>query len=452
MSSSEVTLTEERTAAPATESNGRAGHATGPARNGASSEPTRDEVCETVSSMLGATDPATARHSDDVELLAGEVCDRLGVEGEERETLLMAARLHDVGKVSIPKEVLEKPDRLDAEEWRLIKQHTVVGERIVASFPELACAAPLVRHSHENFDGSGYPDGLRGDDIPLGSRIIFCVDAFHAIRCDRPYRRGRSTRSALAEIKRNAGSQFDPKVVQALAEAISTVRRPAPRRVPPRVAMLFAALAIGTGGAYAAERGWVPSPVPGLGPESSSDQGPDEAATSPTSGDSASSEDVRARESEGSRVQGNENGDGAAGKAGDGGNDRGGQGRRGDEGSKGGSAPGHGGSDPGNSGSAQGSPPGQTGSNSGQSASAPGQTGSTPGQSASTPGQSGSAPGQSGSNPVSGGGAPGPTGLAPGQSASTPGQSGATPGQSGSIGHSAPVSGNSAAAPDQNKP
>jgi hypothetical protein len=412
--------------------------------------------------MLEETDPATARHSDDVELLVRELCDRLGVEGEDRETLLLAARLHDIGKVSIPLEVLEKREPLDADDWELIKEHTVVGERIVASIPALAEAAPLVRHSHENFDGSGYPDGLRGEQIPLGSRIIYCVDAFHAIRCDRPYREGRSTTAALRDIKANAGQQFDPKVVKALAKSISSAHRPSRRRLPPRVATLFAALAIGSGGAYAAERGWVPSPIPGLGPDSASERQTDEAAAngvaaSSSGGDSSRAGETASTVSGRSQTRQNDGGDGpgALSSAGEGEGKSpgpGGGGRSGgstsssDAGANGGtfgdgsagesgSATGQGGSSPGNVAPAkdQGGPgAGESGSNSGPSGSAPGQSGSTPGLTGSTPGQSGS-------NPGSGGSPPDQSGSTPGQSGSTPGQSGSAPGMSGSApGHDKP--------------
>jgi HD domain len=360
-------------------------------------------------------------------------------------------------------EVLEKREPLDADDWELIKEHTVVGERIVASIPALAEAAPLVRHSHENFDGSGYPDGLRGEQIPLGSRIIYCVDAFHAIRCDRPYREGRSTTAALREIKANAGRQFDPKVVKALAKSISSAHRPSRRRLPPRVATLFAALAIGSGGAYAAERGWVPSPIPGLGPDSASERQTDEAAangvaSSSSGGDSSRAGKTASTVSGRSQRRQNEGGDGsgAPGSAGEG--DGKGPGPRGGGGRSGGSTSSSG--TDANGGTLGGGPAGESGSATGQGGSAPGNvasaqdqggpgaggggsisgdSGSAPGQTGSTPGLTGSTPGQSGSNPGSGGSPPGQSGSAPGQSGATPGQSGSAPGMSGSApGHNKP--------------
>jgi hypothetical protein len=238
--------------------------------------------------MLEAADPSTGEHSDDVELVVGEICKRLAVTGEEREDILVAARLHDVGKVAIPREVLTKNGPLDDDEWRLVKEHTVTGERILKSVPELVPASVLVRHSHEHFDGSGYPDGLAGEKIPLGSRIILCADAFHAIRSDRPYRKGRPTPAALAEMQRCAGTQFDPKVVEALHASVRRSKRGGRRKLPPRLAILFAVLAIGGGGAYAAERGWIPSPVPGLGPEHSGDSQAETEQASATAAGAAS--------------------------------------------------------------------------------------------------------------------------------------------------------------------
>jgi putative nucleotidyltransferase with HDIG domain len=472
MSSSEGTLKEERTrTARRADRSDSVGHLERPSRNGPASEAIRNAGFDVASRMLGATDPATAQHSDDVELLAGELCERLGVEGQDRETLLLAARLHDIGKVAVPQVLLEKREPLDAGDWKLLRKHTVVGERILASAPELASAATLVRHSHENFDGSGYPDGLSGDEIPLGSRIIFCVDAFHAIRCDRSYRNGRSTDAALAEIKAHAGRQFDPKVVKALAKSITSARRPGRRRIPRRVAVLFAALAIGSGGAYATERGWIPSLIPGLGPESTSDEVTESAsassATSSSVGGSPGADGLSSAQgggnsdlrdlidaiggADGSRSardprflglgglvpglgesveDGGAAQSGGSGPAGGGGAEDG-TGSGGGSGGSSGTSPGGGGAAT-NSGSAGngGSAPGQVVL--GPGGSPPGQSGSTPGQSGSTPGQSGTTPGQSGSNPGSGESPPGQSGLTPGQSGSTPGQSGTAPGNSAS--------------------
>jgi HD-GYP domain-containing protein (c-di-GMP phosphodiesterase class II) len=147
------------------------------------------------------------------------VARRLEVEGEELEHVRHAAELHDVGKMAIPDAILDKPGPLDPTEWSFIRRHTIIGERIVAAAPALRQVAALVRASHEHWDGSGYPDGLAGDEIPLGARIVAVCDAFDAMVANRPYRVGMPPDLALAELWRCAGSQFDPAVVSAFAEA-----------------------------------------------------------------------------------------------------------------------------------------------------------------------------------------------------------------------------------------
>jgi len=141
--------------------------------------------------MLAANSIETADHSDDVVLIAEAICDRLGINGTLAADVKAAAQLHDIGKTSIPLEIVDKPGPLTPSEWALMREHTVIGERILSSVSELEEIARLVRHSHERWDGQGYPDGLAGEEIPLGSRIVFCADAFHAIRSDRPYGQGK---------------------------------------------------------------------------------------------------------------------------------------------------------------------------------------------------------------------------------------------------------------------
>lgn len=222
---------------------------------------------------LEARDGGTATHSDDVVLLCDAVAGTLGVRGEQRAQLLAAAQLHDVGKVALPPEILLKPGPLTEVEWAEIHEHTITGERILASVPELDEVARIVRSSHERFDGTGYPDGLEGEDIPLASRIVFCADAFHAVRSDRPYRRGRSASKALAEVRRNAGTQFDPVVADALVKAARDLRiakgrgrRAAATVESRRLAALLAAMAV-SGGALAAT-GNLDRIVPGGGDDS----------------------------------------------------------------------------------------------------------------------------------------------------------------------------------------
>ncbi len=164
--------------------------------------------------------PDLTAHSADVSRLAELVAQRLGLADEQIDPIRQAAELHDIGKVGIPDAILSKPGALDAGEWAFMRRHTIIGERIVAGAPALAQAARLVRASHERWDGGGYPDQLSGAEIPLGSRIVAVCDAFDAMQSERPYKAGRSTSSALAELRRCAGTQFDAAVVEALCAVI----------------------------------------------------------------------------------------------------------------------------------------------------------------------------------------------------------------------------------------
>jgi diguanylate cyclase (GGDEF)-like protein len=170
---------------------------------------------------LAERHPELGDHQDGVAELAADVARRAGLEGEDLTQLCHAAALHDVGKVAIPDAVINKPAALDDEEWAFIRRHTIIGERIVAAAPALGGAAKLVRSSHEAFDGSGYPDGLGGTDIPLGARIIAICDAFDAMISDRPYSRPKTTDAALAELERCAGSQFDPDLVRIFLQVMA---------------------------------------------------------------------------------------------------------------------------------------------------------------------------------------------------------------------------------------
>ncbi|HSR22717.1 MAG TPA: HD-GYP domain-containing protein, partial [Candidatus Eisenbacteria bacterium] len=229
--------------------------------NGGSAASARQVALEVGAAMLADASAGTAEHSDDVVLITEAIGERMGIEGEQAGDLLAAARLHDIGKAWVPNRLLEKAGPLTDEEWEVMRQHTVVGERILSSVEELREVARLVRHSHERWDGGGYPDGLAGSEIPLGSRIIFCADAFHAIRCDRPYRSGRSAREAVAEINRCAGTQFDPRVAGALEQVVrERSRRPRGVGGSTRLFALFMCLAILGGGTALARSGLLNEP------------------------------------------------------------------------------------------------------------------------------------------------------------------------------------------------
>ena len=160
-------------------------------------------------------------HLHGVAELAHRVGTALGVSPEDLDELTRAAELHDVGKMAIPDGILDKPGALDDDEWAFMRRHTIFGERILAAAPALLPVAKLVRSSHEHYDGSGYPDGLAGEAIPLGSRIILVCDAYHAMVSDRPYAEAMSHGEALRELKRHAAGQFDPQVVKVFCQVIA---------------------------------------------------------------------------------------------------------------------------------------------------------------------------------------------------------------------------------------
>jgi HD-GYP domain-containing protein (c-di-GMP phosphodiesterase class II) len=132
----------------------------------------------------------------------------------------LAAELHDVGKEAVPDEVLSKPGPLDEEEKAFVRQHTIIGQRILGVSPALNYIAQLVRSSHESIDGTGYPDGLRGEQIPLGARVVAVCDAFDAMVSERPYKDTMSVEEAIAELRRCSGTQFDADVVEAFVTIV----------------------------------------------------------------------------------------------------------------------------------------------------------------------------------------------------------------------------------------
>jgi diguanylate cyclase (GGDEF)-like protein len=180
----------------------------------------RDRAHEALLAALHEREPALIGHTRGVAELAREAGRRLGLEGSELVDLERAAQLHDIGKIAIPDAILRKAGPLTEEEWRFIRQHTVVGERILAASPALKRVGAIVRATHERWDGTGYPDGLAGEQIPLAARVIAVCDAFDANTTARPYREALSQQEALAELKRGAGTQFDPRIVAVVADVI----------------------------------------------------------------------------------------------------------------------------------------------------------------------------------------------------------------------------------------
>jgi diguanylate cyclase (GGDEF)-like protein len=176
---------------------------------------TTRQVRDVLLQMVTERAPELRDHIDDVASHAEGVGRRLGLRAHELYELVRAAELHDIGKMAIPDAILAKPGPLDAAEWEFMRQHTIVGERMLHVAPALAGVARLVRWSHERVDGGGYPDGLAGDEIPLGARIVAVCDAFGAMTSHRPYRRAVSADEAIAELLRHAGTQFDAEVIAA---------------------------------------------------------------------------------------------------------------------------------------------------------------------------------------------------------------------------------------------
>jgi HD-GYP domain-containing protein (c-di-GMP phosphodiesterase class II) len=179
------------------------------------------DTAEALASALEAKDAYTAAHSRSIAENAEAVGRVLGMDPAEVRMLRFGAAFHDIGKLAVPGAILNKPGRLTDEERALVERHTVIGEQIIAPIDFLAPVRALVRHGHERWDGAGYPDGLAGEDIPLGARIIFACDAYDAMTTNRPYRSALSATEAKAELTTHAGKQFDPAVVEALLEVLA---------------------------------------------------------------------------------------------------------------------------------------------------------------------------------------------------------------------------------------
>jgi HD-GYP domain-containing protein (c-di-GMP phosphodiesterase class II) len=171
--------------------------------------------------VIDAVDHYTGIHTRQVVELSVEVAEALGLDAIRRRDAEFAALLHDVGKIRIPTEIINKPGKLDDAEWEIMRRHTIDGEAMLRQVGgTLAGVGRLVRSSHERFDGHGYPDGLAGEAIPIESRIVCVCDAYNAMTTDRPYRRARDAQDGLAELWRCAGTQFDPTVVTAIERVL----------------------------------------------------------------------------------------------------------------------------------------------------------------------------------------------------------------------------------------
>ncbi len=175
-------------------------------------------------------DSPTGDHSSHAAEYAVATAQRLGLQREAVEEIRMAAYMHDLGKIGVSDAILRKPGPLTPEEWVEMRRHATIGAKILDPIPLAQSIKLAVKYNHERWDGDGYPDGLQGDDIPLAARILSVADAYEAMTTDRPYRQGIGYAAAVAELRRCAGSQFDPQVVEAFLAAIASLRSGEPLR------------------------------------------------------------------------------------------------------------------------------------------------------------------------------------------------------------------------------
>jgi|GEM_PF-5458276 len=180
-------------------------------------------MISSLSAALGARDEGTHHHSERAERLAGRMGRRLGLSQAEIAKLRYLCLLHDIGKIGVPDSILNKKGPLSTEEFEIMKGHSVIGEKMVLQVEELGALRSLIRHHHERFNGSGYPDGLSGERIPLEVRIFSIIDAFDAITSDRPYHEAKTTEAALVELRRSSGILFDPRLLEIFCALVGEV-------------------------------------------------------------------------------------------------------------------------------------------------------------------------------------------------------------------------------------
>lgn len=176
----------------------------------------------TLANAIDMRDTYTSSHSQQIAEWAAYTAYLLGCTDQEIQTIYWGGLLHDIGKIGIPDSILRKSGKLDQTEWEIIRRHTIHGAQLVAPIKKLADVAPIIEYSHERYDGSGYPFGLKGEDIPLGARIIGVVDSYSAMRDERPYKRPFTHEEAIVELKRNSGILFDPEVVTIFFYVLNT--------------------------------------------------------------------------------------------------------------------------------------------------------------------------------------------------------------------------------------
>ena len=177
-----------------------------------------DGLLKTLAEVVDLRDPYVLGHSEQVTRYATLVAQSVGLDKQHVENIRKSGLLHDIGKLGIPEHILLKPSRLTDDEYRIVKEHVVLGAEILETTPSLHELIPIVRHHHERFDGRGYPDGLTGEEIPIGARIVAVADAVEAMASDRPYRRALPLKKIIKELQNNSGTQFDPGLVKVFSE------------------------------------------------------------------------------------------------------------------------------------------------------------------------------------------------------------------------------------------
>lgn len=173
---------------------------------------------------LDAKSPWTRGHSERVTAYAEQIAKEMGINEDEIKDLRLAGLLHDIGKIGTYDHLLDKPAKLTDGEFKIVKKHPAQGAIILEGIKQLRYITPLIKHHHERIDGKGYPDGLKGEDIPLCARILHVADSFDSMTSDRPYRRAPGVEYAIAELKKHAGSQFDPQVIEAFLRVLGFKR------------------------------------------------------------------------------------------------------------------------------------------------------------------------------------------------------------------------------------
>ena len=188
--------------------------------------------------VIVADDEYTGEHSYGVIALSLEIADEMGLNEDDRRLVEFGALLHDVGKIAVPKSIVNKPGPLDDDEWAVMRQHTIAGQRMLDKVGgSMTDVGQIVRASHERWDGGGYPDGIAGEAVPLPARIVSVADTFHAITTTRPYRRAQTPEAAIKELRACAGTQFDPEVVDALVRVLARPGATTPKEFFARTAV-----------------------------------------------------------------------------------------------------------------------------------------------------------------------------------------------------------------------